>query len=342
MDLIDRYIYAVTRLQPEKQRDDIEKELRSLIDDMLTERAGEAQVSDKDIEAVLKELGEPSALAAKYSGKPRYLIGPELFDTYIKMLKIIPAAAAFGIFIALTVNYAITPPENIGETIGNILGTIFSTVMEVFGWVTLIFALIERHAPDKGKERLMRKEWNPANLPEIPVKGAMIKCSEPIVSIVFIIIFGILLNFAPGIFFIYSPIRGISNTTLFNLDVLRSYLPLIDIAFAASIIKEIFKLVYGRYNLRLAVSTIIFSGISFILTVIVFSHKAIWNLDFVSSMQKIFNTTLPAGYDASNVVMIFTNVILGIIIFSFLMETLKTIGKTIKFGVPDIKDFFNR
>lgn len=38
MELIDRYIYAVTKKLPQKQREDIEKELRTLIDDMLEER----------------------------------------------------------------------------------------------------------------------------------------------------------------------------------------------------------------------------------------------------------------------------------------------------------------
>src|SRR5659263_187062 len=112
MELIERYIYAVTRHLPEKQREDIAKELRGLIEDMLSQRA-EAHASDTDIEAVLIELGEPSALASKYSGKPRYLIGPEIFETYIMVLKIVLIAIAFGMLVALTVHYAIEPPVDI-------------------------------------------------------------------------------------------------------------------------------------------------------------------------------------------------------------------------------------
>ena len=38
MDLINRYIYAVTQKLPESQRADIEKELHGLIEDMLEDR----------------------------------------------------------------------------------------------------------------------------------------------------------------------------------------------------------------------------------------------------------------------------------------------------------------
>ena len=39
MEMVERYIYAVTKKLPEKQRSDIEQELRSLIEDMLSAQA---------------------------------------------------------------------------------------------------------------------------------------------------------------------------------------------------------------------------------------------------------------------------------------------------------------
>jgi hypothetical protein len=339
MELIDRYIYSVTRRLPEKQREDINKELRSLIDDMLAQRAGEGQASAADIEAVLNELGDPSVLAAKYSGKPRYLIGPGLFDAYITVLSIALVAAVFGILVALTVNYATTPPVYLGELFGNIIGSVISTVFQVFAWVTVIFALIEHFAPDTGVEKWKKHGWKPADLPEIPVKSAMIKRSEPIVGIIFIVIFCIILNFSPSLFSVFY-LKDIP-VTLFNLDLLRHYMPLINIAFAASIIKEIMKLIYGRYNIRFGVISIILSSISFVLVVIVFSNFDIWNRDLVSSIQQVFGASLPDGYDAVQLVMLFAKVVLGIIIFSFVVGTMKTVIKTLKFSTFDLKRFIN-
>lgn len=65
-DLTERYIYAVTRRLPRKQREDVSMELRGLIDDMLDERCGDVVPTEKDIRVVLTELGTPQELYARY------------------------------------------------------------------------------------------------------------------------------------------------------------------------------------------------------------------------------------------------------------------------------------
>lgn len=67
MDLIKRYVYAVTKELPESQREEIRLELTSLIEDMVQER-GEGSV-----ESILLELGDPKRLAEKYREKPKYI-----------------------------------------------------------------------------------------------------------------------------------------------------------------------------------------------------------------------------------------------------------------------------
>lgn len=60
MDLINRYIYAVTQKLPESQRADIEKELQGLVEDMLEDRGvGVETASLEEVEQVLLELGPP-------------------------------------------------------------------------------------------------------------------------------------------------------------------------------------------------------------------------------------------------------------------------------------------
>jgi hypothetical protein len=72
--LIDRYLYDITKRLPEKSRADVERELRSNIEDMLPE-----DPTDDDVVRVLTELGSPAKLSAAYRSNPRYLISPELF-----------------------------------------------------------------------------------------------------------------------------------------------------------------------------------------------------------------------------------------------------------------------
>lgn len=79
MEMIERYIYAVTQKLPQSQREDIAVELRGLIEDMVEERVGDT-ADEKVVEEVLLELGSPREMALKYTGKKRYLIGPELFE----------------------------------------------------------------------------------------------------------------------------------------------------------------------------------------------------------------------------------------------------------------------
>ncbi|MDF2536663.1 MAG: hypothetical protein K0R18_2825, partial [Bacillales bacterium] len=111
MELIERYIYAVTKRLPEAQREDVAKvtkrlpeaqredvakELRGNIEDMLSDNP-----SQHEIEGVLIELGEPSKLATEFRGKKRYLIGPEHFDQYISILKIVAIILAIISFVSV-------------------------------------------------------------------------------------------------------------------------------------------------------------------------------------------------------------------------------------------------
>lgn len=74
MEMVNRYIYAVTQKLPQSQREDIAIELRGLIEDMLEERAEQGNGKENDVEEVL-ELGSPRSLADKYRGKKKYIIG---------------------------------------------------------------------------------------------------------------------------------------------------------------------------------------------------------------------------------------------------------------------------
>ncbi len=100
MEKVERYVYAVTRKLPEKQRKDIEQELRGLIEDMLADRTGEGSPGEADIETVLTELGDPALLADSFRMGKKHLIGPDNYNTYFFVVKIVLAAVAFGITLA--------------------------------------------------------------------------------------------------------------------------------------------------------------------------------------------------------------------------------------------------
>ena len=108
-DLIERYIYAVTKRLPGKTREDVARELRTLIEDMLKERCGEVTPSDKDIRVVLTELGTPNELYEQYAGDgKRCLIGPPYYTTYVFVMKIVLICVAFGMTLSAVLGFPLT------------------------------------------------------------------------------------------------------------------------------------------------------------------------------------------------------------------------------------------
>jgi hypothetical protein len=152
--LTDRYVWAVTRLLPERQRAEIDLELRSSIGDMVEAR------EDGDEAAVLLELGDPGRLAAGYSERPRYLIGPEDFPEYLRILKLVAALAIPGVTFLATLGSVIDDAAVGGELVGVVLSSAFMTAVHVGFWVTLFYAVRARVLPDE--------PWSLDSLPDTP------------------------------------------------------------------------------------------------------------------------------------------------------------------------------
>jgi hypothetical protein len=166
--LTDRYIWAVQRSLPEQQRADIDKELRGSIADAVDARVEAGTDAVAAEREAIAELGDPYRLAAGYADRPLHLIGPELFPTYIRLLKVLYAivlpCAAGGVTLALL----LSQPDSIGDVMGPLWATIVGAVVHLGFWTTLVFALVERGP--KGKSSVV-EAWTPDRLPELPQRG---------------------------------------------------------------------------------------------------------------------------------------------------------------------------
>ena len=171
MNYIERYIYAVKKVLPPNEREDVGNEIRTLILEQVSEDA-----PFEKIEKVLKSLGSPRKLAYSYRSKGRYLIGPEHFELYYDFLKIglsifVPIAIFFGVIESFTVLFSEAEGSLslVGGLIGAIIGNIFSeginaTIMG-FGLITLGFVLGQRFGWLNDNDEWMLKE-----LPDLPKK----------------------------------------------------------------------------------------------------------------------------------------------------------------------------
>ena len=92
--LTDRYVWGVLRAVPEAQRPDLEPEIRALIADALDARSGRPAAEEAPAaaeRAVLAELGDPEVLAARYTDRSLFLIGPAYFLVWKRLLLHDPA-----------------------------------------------------------------------------------------------------------------------------------------------------------------------------------------------------------------------------------------------------------
>lgn len=283
MDLINRYIYAVTQKLPESQRADIEKELHGLIEDMLEDRgAGGEIASTEAVEQVLLELGPPGEMAARYKGRERYLIGPGLIDSYWSVLRIV----LYSIAVALGIVYIIdffTSPEPTAEQLLEYFVSLLSVATQAFVWVTVIFAYIEY----RGTRQVPKDAWKPADLPVIPDPASQIKPIEPVLGIIFSILFNVLFTFSIDLIGVYRLNETLVAIPVFEQAAFAKYLPLIWFLTAFSILKDSIKLITRKWTPQLAVVHVMFNVASVIVAVIVFSDMAIWNPSFMDQLMQL-------------------------------------------------------
>lgn len=324
-ELIDRYVYYVTIRLPQSQRADIEKELRGLIEDMLSNRS--KNPTKLDVEAVLKELGKPAELASKYRGTTRYLIGPEYFDIYFLVLRIVIATAGFGIVLAMTIGYIATPPLNVIGAIAEFIASVISGLFQAFASVTIVFALIQHFVPPN--ELLKGREWKVEDLPPIPAKRARIKKSEPIVGMIFLVIILIIFNAAPQIFGAYISTNSLTVIPVFNLTVLKNMLPIINAVILLSILKEMFKLITGQYTIKLAVAITIINVLAMIATIFVFISPDIWNQSFVENISSAYNIGVNTSAKLSYLWYMLPKIIVGLTSFGYIVDSIVAITRSI-------------
>ncbi|MBW7881811.1 MAG: hypothetical protein H3C34_04100 [Caldilineaceae bacterium] len=175
---IDRYVAAVGRLLPERERADVEMEIRSLIQDEL-EDAGAYDLTETDEEtalAVLQKFGKPDLLAARYT-KPRYLIGPALYPIFrtvaAVVLSIVAALWLFGATVALGFRGTADNPISL-------IASLATGLLQSLGTLVLIFGLVEYFTG--GVVTKDEKPWDPHTLPPVQAPDR-VKVADTVINI---------------------------------------------------------------------------------------------------------------------------------------------------------------
>lgn len=348
-ELMERYLYDVTRRLPEKQKKDIEKELRTLIEDMAEERRERGEEPEGIMEKVLEELGAPAKLAAKYRGEGEHLIGGEYYALYCQILKIVLLCVGAGMALSALVSVIVTATtESMDGFIRSVqggmidLGTIPTALVQAFGWVTLVFFFMERN---QVKIQKTKEPWKVSGLPQIPYKKAVISRGDSIVGIVFGVVFLVIFICVPEYlgFWIKNGNGEMISVPLFNMHIWNRLLPLLVLSFGLGIVDDLVKLIVGQYNLLVMGVSIVCTISSLAVTCYLFKGTVLFNPNFMQEISSVkgedflekmgkydimvhWNTTLANGLKV-------TDIFLLVLALIMTAELAVTIYRTLRYGV---------
>ena len=347
-ELMKRYIYEVVHRLPKGQRDEIAMELGELIGDMYECKHG-------TMEDILAELGNPKEFARKYQNFSGYLIGPEYFENYCWILKIVLLCVGISSVLSELISYSYAG-FNLIEFIIEILVNTLVNISGAFGMVTIIFAILEymqikvdlkqeecwsikmlednKQHSKEGEEN--KFQWNPSQLLPVPDKRALISRSDTVFGVIVIMTFGALVVFLPTLFgaYVFEGKEFIRTIPIFNMDKWNILCPIFLLIFLVCFIDEVIKLVTGCYCTLVLVSNLVTNAIQLVLSTVLIKFLPIWNPDFVNDVSKAFGREFTSKGDLLSYwgTETISNIVLAIIWIITFSEIGTTVYKTLRYG----------
>jgi hypothetical protein len=325
MKLIDLYLEDIRKRLPPRNREDILNEIHSTLMDMIEDRnprAGEPH-DEETVKSVLKEFGSPRKVAQQYS-RHNYLIGPEMFPTYLQVLKIVLIVIAglnlFGIIMAIVGQTGVG--ESMFEAIAEVFAGLFSSLFSGFGVVTLVFASIERTVPEQVKIKV-EQDWSPDDLLEQEDRHT-IKITELALEITFTLVFIVLINFfldRIGIYYLGE--SGWVSAPILNENFLR-YIPWITAVQVLSIILALYLIRRGYRDKISALAKLFINAFSIALNFAILTGADVITVTQSAWQALNFDLAITAE-QLTRGMNIGLDVILGLAIFGLVVESIKLI-----------------
>ena len=174
MELLERYLQAVRKYLPNRRQDDIIAELRVNMESQIEDRESELgrSLTQGEFEDLLRKMGPPVVVASRYQPQ-QYLIGPTLFPLYLYVLRV---ALLWAFIVSVLVSAVVLPLVDHSNTVIDSLFRIPATLIQVAGWITLVFAGIEfastRYPQACPPLEGITKQWQPSSLPPLDKETA--------------------------------------------------------------------------------------------------------------------------------------------------------------------------
>ena len=324
MVLLDRYVEEIGKHLPGKSRMDIQKEIRSTIEDIVEDRSNETgrPADDVLIGEVLKEYGAPAKVAASYL-PTRYLIGPRLYPIFRKVLRIVFSVlfvlslAGFAISIF---RESLSGPEFLAS-LGKYSLDFFGGLMTAFGNIVLVFAVLERVLPSSEFEKEEEK-WDPAELTAAPDPDKVGR-SSLIVDVLFTVLGLALLNFYPQI----NGVEIIRNNTWIFFpafsDTFIGYMPWINLLLLLRIILNFYLIRSGIWHNKTRLLNIILEVCGIALAGVMLAGPSLVTFD-VERLTEVLGESSPI------ILELFTRLPQMVLIIVIIVQSIETVQEVWK------------
>lgn len=321
-DLIERYLYAITRRLPVEQRADVANELRTLISDMLDERCGSLPPVPKDVRVVLTELGTPSEMVRKYTdGEAKCLIGQPYYASYLSVLKIVLACVSGSLVVAGGLSLAAGGIEDIALRVLEDLGGLMVALACAFSFVTVLFAFFSH----RGIEVEVMDSLD--DLPLVPRQTKTTTRGDAVAGIIFSLV-------GAGVFLLFPDVLNALThgsdglpVEVFNVDVIHASAWAIIAWMLVCVAAECFKLVEGCYTVRLLVVSLVADAVAACLVVFWLSNYQIIDSQVLVNLVQSTGETLegPVLWAFENAQAAFCGLVLVALAIDAVDTTVKTL-----------------
>jgi len=145
MEMIDTYLEVVAAQLPKDKAEDIVAELR---DEILARKEDREAVlgremTEAELEVLLREIGHPLVVAARYSDRQQGLIGPELYPWAMFAVRL-GIIALVMVALARVILSVLFGGDDLGQALGHAVGGFFRGVISVAGILAIAGWIIER------------------------------------------------------------------------------------------------------------------------------------------------------------------------------------------------------
>ena len=269
MTLTDRYVAATLRSIPVDKRADIDRELRASITDAVDARVESGSDPAEAEEKVLTELGDPARLAAEYSERPLYLIGPELYLDWRRLLSVLLWIAPIPGVVVLVLD--VLDGASAISALGSGIWTAGTVALHIAFWTTVVFAALERTGASVTNPT---GAWTVDRLPQVD-ESRRVPLSDTVFTVaiyVFLFVFLILQR-------TYSGFRSDDGSAIAILepDLWSFWIPALLVLLVLSAVFEVVLYAIGGWTIPMAVINTVLS--------LLFALPVIW----LAASDELFN-----------------------------------------------------